>query len=365
MFGYCTTELGMTRHEAFSRITAARTARDYPELYAYVADGKLLLTAIKRLAPHLTHDNSSALFDAASGKTIEGVEHMLAQRFPKPDVPTSLRTLPQPRQQQPSPRRQSAKEQPTLPTEAAVEAPALPSTPLHPSAPGTPRLTDRPKLEPLSPKRYKLQLTASQELVDKLKTAQHLLKHQLPAGDIDAVVERALDELIDTLKKKRFAAGSTRPRKTLPRKMLPRKMLPRKTPAPTAEPKRGRMSADNSRYVRAADKREVFERDGMRCTFSDDRGRRCAELGGLELAHIQPHGRRGSTDAHNLRLRCKAHNRLDADRDYGRDNMNRAVAEARRRPPSVNSHNPAPADVTALVSERVVDPPQVEMFGPR
>ena len=82
-------------------------------------------------------------------------------------------------------------------------------------------------------------------------------------------------------------------------------------------------------------------------------------------ARAAPHGRRGSTDAHNLRLRCKAHNRLDADRDYGRDNMNRAVAEARRRPPSVNSHNPAPADVTALVSERVVDPPQVEMFGPR
>ncbi len=46
-------------------------------------------------------------------------------------------------------------------------------------------------------------------MVEKLKTAQHLLKHQLPAGDIDVVLERALDELIDKLKKNRFAAGST------------------------------------------------------------------------------------------------------------------------------------------------------------
>jgi len=29
--------------------------------------------------------------------------------------------------------------------------------------------------------------------------------------------------------------------------------------------------------------REVYERDGGRCTFSDERGRRCGETGALEF----------------------------------------------------------------------------------
>ena len=81
------------------------------------------------------------------------------------------------------------------------------SLPVSQPAP-PPRSAAKPKLEPLSAKRYKLQLTASQALDETLKTAQHLLKHQLPAGDIDVVLERALDKL----KKQRFAAGSIKPR---------------------------------------------------------------------------------------------------------------------------------------------------------
>ncbi len=315
MFGYCTSELCMTRDEAYNRITAARTLRDYPELRDYVASGKLHLTAIKRLIPHLTRDNARSLFEAASGKTKEQVELMLAERFPKPDVPTSLRRLPQPAASQ----RQS----PVLP----VSQPAPP-----------PRSAAKPKLEPLSPKRYKLQLTASQALVEKLKTAQHLLKHQLPAGDIDVVLERALDELIDKLKKKRFAAGSTKPRAS---------KLQRKRPA-----------TERSRHVSAADKREVLERDGSRCTFVDGRGRRCEERGGLELAHVEPHAQGGAAVASNLRLRCRAHNRLDADRDFGRSNISRVIEQARQR-----RERPEPSAVLA-VERLVVDPRQVEMFSP-
>ena len=175
MFGYCTSELCMTRDEAYNRITAARILRDYPELQDYVASGKLHLTAIKRLIPHLTRDNARSLFEAASGKTKEQVELMLAERFPRPDVSTSLRRLPEP-----SPSRR-------LPSVLPVSQPAAPPPP-------PPRSCAKPKLEPLSPKRYKLQLTASQGLVEKLKTAQHLLKHQLPAGDIDVVLERQAEE---------------------------------------------------------------------------------------------------------------------------------------------------------------------------
>jgi hypothetical protein len=328
MFGYCTNELGMTRDEAYNRITAARIAREFPELVDYVARGDIHLTAIKRLGPHLTRDNARSLFDAASGKTKEQVEQLLAHRFPKPDVLPSLRKLPRrdPKRQQVAP-----STEPAGASAAAGPSPMLPAAQPPPERPAT-----RPRIEPLSPKRYKLQLTASQALVDKLKTAQHLLKHQLPAGHIDVVLERALDELIDKLKRKRFAAGSTKPRARKPAKKR----------ATAARP---------SRHVSAADKREVFERDGMRCSFVDARGRRCEERGGLELAHIEPHARGGPANAANLRLRCKAHNRLDADRDFGRSTMNRAIEQARRR-------RPRPVAAAAPVPERAVNPRQVDLF---
>ena len=170
---------------------------------------------------------------------------MLAERFPKPDVATSLRKLPpasQLRQPPPVPAASVAASSPppTAPSTGSSIASIGPSIGSSQATANT-----KPKLQPLSPKRYKLQLTVSQTVVDKLKTAQHLLKHQLPAGDIDVVVERALDELIDKLQKKKFAAGSTKPR------------------AGSANAKRCDSAKKRSRHVSAADKREVLERDGM------------------------------------------------------------------------------------------------------
>ena len=103
MFGYCTSELGMSRDEAYCRIAVARTAREYPELYDYLADGRLNLTAVRRLMPHVTRDNARSLFEAASNKTVEAVERMVAERFPRADVATTLRKLPSP-SPRPSPR---------------------------------------------------------------------------------------------------------------------------------------------------------------------------------------------------------------------------------------------------------------------
>jgi len=349
MFGYCTSELGMTRDEAYNRITAARAMRDYPELQDYVARGKLHLTAIKRLQPHLTRDNASSLFEAASGKTKERVELMLAERFPKPDVATSLRKLPSA-----SPIRQA----PPVPAAAGAAASSPPAVPSAASSPPPAASSQRsakekPKLEALSPKRYKLQLTVSQTVVDKLKTAQHLLKHELPAGDIDVVLERALDELVDKLQKRKFAAGSTKPRTPI---------------SSTLESKtqRKRAAKKRSRHVSAADKREVLERDGMQCTFVDVRGRRCEEKGGLEFAHIEADALGGAAVASNLRLRCRAHNRLDADRDFGRAKMNRVIDKVRQR-----WKQRAPQRSSQLVEQpqpqapaQVADCRQVEMFQP-
>jgi hypothetical protein len=61
----------------------------------------------------------------------------------------------------------------------------------------------------------------------------------------------------------------------------------------------------------------VWQRDGQRCTYVDSFGTRCRETGGLEFDHIQPHARGGPSSLENLRLRCRAHNALTAENDFG------------------------------------------------
>jgi hypothetical protein len=70
----------------------------------------------------------------------------------------------------------------------------------------------RPLIAPLAPERYKIQFTASKELLDKLPHAQDLLRHVTPSGDVAVVFERALGALIEQLEKHKCGL-TTRPRK--------------------------------------------------------------------------------------------------------------------------------------------------------
>src|SRR6187549_2097249 len=68
MFVYCTRVLGMSEDQAFKRIRAARAVRRYPVVGAAVAEGRLHLSGVVLLAPHLTDDNVEELVAEASGK---------------------------------------------------------------------------------------------------------------------------------------------------------------------------------------------------------------------------------------------------------------------------------------------------------
>ena len=58
-----------------------------------------------------------------------------------------------------------------------------------------------------------------------------------------------------------------------------------------------------------------------RCTFVDVRGVRCRATTALELHHERPFVRNGPATAENIRLRCRAHNELAAEQDFGRELM--------------------------------------------
>jgi len=54
MYLYCLRELHMSEGTAFKRIRAARTARQFPAIYPALAEGRLHLSAVVMLTPHLS-----------------------------------------------------------------------------------------------------------------------------------------------------------------------------------------------------------------------------------------------------------------------------------------------------------------------
>ena len=96
MFEYCVRELHMSEDSAYKRITVARVARRFPAILESIADGRLSLSGVLLLAPHLT-DESDGLADeliaAAAHKTNSAIKLLLAERFPQPDLPTLVQVV--------------------------------------------------------------------------------------------------------------------------------------------------------------------------------------------------------------------------------------------------------------------------------
>src|SRR6266850_8052918 len=85
MHAYCVEVKRMTPDAAFKHIRVARTARRFPAVFFAVADGRLHLSAVLLLTPHLTPDTVDELLAAASHKSKSEIERMLTQRFSRPE----------------------------------------------------------------------------------------------------------------------------------------------------------------------------------------------------------------------------------------------------------------------------------------
>ena len=301
MFMYCVGKLHLSEDSTYKRIQAARAARKHPAIFDAVADGRLHLSAVVLLKPHLTHANVAELMAAATRKSKTQIKKLLAERFPQPDLPTRVRALPSrpapleqlvPEPVAPAPLAAAETEEGAARVEALAGAAAVMAGPAMTLA----EESQRPTVSPLAPKRYALQLTMSQEMHDDLRRAQVLLSHRMPSGDEAQVLHRALKALITQLEKRKYAA--------------------------TDKPRKPRTSA-NPRHIPAYVKRAVEERDGGRCTFVSDTGQRCAERRFLEFDHVHEVARGGQATISNIRLRCRAHNQYAAECAYGAELMRR------------------------------------------
>src|SRR5689334_7163980 len=94
MFAYCVHELHLSEDAAYKRIRAARVARQFPDIFEVVADGRLHLTGLGLLAPYLTPENANGLLAEAAHKTKSEIEELLARRFPRTEAMGLVTALP-------------------------------------------------------------------------------------------------------------------------------------------------------------------------------------------------------------------------------------------------------------------------------
>jgi 5-methylcytosine-specific restriction endonuclease McrA len=325
LFTYCTQVLHLSEHAAYGRIEAARAARRFPVILELLANGSITLTTVTLLAPHLTSTNVCAVLEAARHKSKREVGRQVASLRPRPDVPSSIRK--QPTLAVPDAR---------LPNDRLLVTPAPASpAPLPPSVPRAPSSTQphgdtttvtgvpsprtpapqpqsrRSVVEPLTPERYKIQVTVGVETVDKLRRVQDLMRHTLPNGDPAAIIDHALTRLLAHLEHTALAA--------------------------TDRPRASRPASARSRHIPAAVRRAVWARDEGQCTFVGPEGQ-CRERGFLEFHHIEPYARGGRATVQTIALRCRSHNQHEGEQEFGL----RPSTYSRRA--HASSHPPRPVD---------------------
>ncbi len=325
MLEFCVRGLKMSEGVALKRIQAAKAANDYPAIYGLLAQGRLHLSAVCMLAPKLEPENAADLLEAATHQSKAGVARVLAQWFPKPDVATSIRRF----------------ECEAFSPDHAPKGDLL----LLASAAMSPA-----KLAPLSVETYELRCTLSNLMHEKLRHLQALLRSAVRSGDIPTVLELALDALIDAKEKQKFAV--------------------------TSRPNKQKGSA-KGRHIPAHVRREVLEREGGCCTFRSGNGTVCGTQRNLHFDHITPFACGGESTTANLRLRCSAHNRLEAERRFGKGFMDRKVLEVRssvpkpypspRLKPSPLDHAPTTHDPdhTVILEQREEIIPYLRKLGYR
>lgn len=282
MFTYCTEVLHLSEYAAYARIEAARAARRFPCVLNLLEDGAVTLTTVGLLAAHLTEENHERLLGSATHKSKRQVESIVAALKPQPPVPAVVRKLPPRALVEVQPSAVIDADRPPVPTslDTMPAAGPLAAAPVKPAV-----------IAPLSPERYKLQLTMSKETHDRLRRVQGLMRHTNPKGDPAVIFERAIAMLLNSLEKTKLGA-TDRPRRN----------------APT--------SLGKSRHIPAAVKRDVWKKNGGRCAFVGEAGR-CTETGCLEYHHVVPFADGGAAVVSNIQLRCRAHNAHEADRWFG------------------------------------------------
>ncbi len=324
LYTYCVYELRMSEDAAFRRARAARIAREFPAVLDRVAAGEIHLTGLLMLGAHLTEENHVDVLERAKHRTKKEIAKLVREIDPLPDVPARVeplgRTFTMPRAPSWSqfvasfasgaragsgrpPARLDGRDPPQPEPAPQPESARRSRSAAAGVAPQPKPMFARDDV----PQRYSVQFTATEEYVELLERAKDLLSHTGEDKSLERVHVRALQALVAELEKRRYGTGAK-----------PRAASTASTKHAGVPRQRG---SDPGRHIPADVRRAVHARDGGRCTYVDASGQRCRETRLLELHHEQPFARGGPSTAANVTLRCRSHNALAAEDDFGRDFM--------------------------------------------
>jgi hypothetical protein len=154
MFEYCVSELGLSEASAYRRIQVARVCRKFPQLHDAIADGRLNLTAVLLLRPHLRAENVEDLIQAAAHRRKAEIEHVIAERY---------------------------------------------------GAELAPELVGQAKFKEIAPGILEMRVMMRTATVAKLRHVQDLMSHRNPSRNMEVVLDRMADLTIAQLEKQKFA----------------------------------------------------------------------------------------------------------------------------------------------------------------
>jgi hypothetical protein len=296
LFYYCVRQLGLPKSSAFRRSEVARLIGRFPAIGDHLATGKLSIRALVELREVLTDENHTKVLARAEGMSQEQAQLLAVEYKPRPIPRDVVRALPAP----PAPPAAS----PVVP--AGTELPPLsPATfallPAETKSPSPPPEVVRP----LTPDLRRLNVTVSAEFMAELEQVRAALSHQCPDGNFEQVVRQAFKLVLERDRKRK--ALTDRPRRQ-------QESEPRAQPDATVE---------NNRYVPAAVKRAVWERDQRRCTWPMGDGKVCGSTHRLEFDHNLEVALGGKPVTENIRLLCKSHNLMKAELHLGKGLMAR------------------------------------------
>jgi len=261
LFAYCREKLKYSEGATCRRITAARALSTSPEIYELLKKGEISLCTVSQVAKAMTEENKEQILKTVPGQTSRQVQKILVDYGVV---------------QKPKKERIMAKNVSVSVTEDLFSAPQKASK------------------EEKEEKRYSVTLELTEDEMELVQEARRMLGK----GQIKDVLLKGAEDI----KKKRSVSQMKDSKVTAKVAVIE---------APTIKPKK------QSRYIPVAVKREVTLRDKNQCTFCSPDGHRCTERYRLEFDHVQPFALGGGNEASNLRLVCRAHNSLYAERVFG------------------------------------------------
>ncbi len=334
LFEWCRTRWGFGEDKAYNYVKAVGWVRRWPQMGAMLADGRLSLSGMRVIGPHLDEGNVDERLVEAAGKSKRELAELVAKWSPRPDVPARVFKLPPSRGGEVGAPKQAKAEPEAGANELSLERPKV-----------------EHRVEPLSEARYRVQVTVGARVAAKLEEAMAIAGHQVASGDYETLLELALDVFLAAKKKQRFGVGARpKARKAKKAKQAAERvaMAGESVERPAQADERvatvgasvegGAQAEDGvatagasvdsvseepvfgagarGRAVPVEVKRAVVARDGLRCTFEGPGGR-CTETRRLELHHDEAFAKGGAHSVGNVRVLCQAHNLLIARRELG------------------------------------------------